>query len=121
MAVLVGEAVDLVLDAGAVARPNPLDHPREERGAVEVVADAQAVERRLQALHDLGENRPAGLDRAAHVAAREARDAQRKLEQENGRLMDERDQLKASVTNWPRATFTRCSSGLLSAPGESST
>jgi len=35
MALLVGEAVNLVFDGGAVARANPLDHPLIEGGAVE--------------------------------------------------------------------------------------
>jgi chromosome segregation ATPase len=43
----------------------------------------------------------------AHTNATEAREAQRKLEQENGQLIDERDQLKASVTNWAAAVTAR--------------
>ena len=39
MAVLVGEAVDLVLDARAVARAHALDHAGEHRAAVEAGAD----------------------------------------------------------------------------------
>ena len=36
---LVGEAVDLVLDGRAVARPDPFDHPGEHRRAIEIVED----------------------------------------------------------------------------------
>jgi hypothetical protein len=39
VAVLVGKAVDLVLDAGAVARAHAFDHAGEHRAAVEAAAD----------------------------------------------------------------------------------
>ncbi len=39
MLVAAGEAVDLVLDRGTVARPDPLDHPGKHRRAVESGAD----------------------------------------------------------------------------------
>ena len=43
----------------------------------------------------------------AHTEATESRTALRKREQENAQLLRERDQLKASVTNWTAAVTTR--------------
>ncbi len=48
--VLVGEAVDLVLDARAVARPHPLDDAREHRAAIETGAD-DLVRARVRVRH----------------------------------------------------------------------
>ena len=42
-----------------------------------------------------------------HTEANEARSTLRKIQQENAQLANERDQLKASVTNWSRAVTER--------------
>ena len=42
-----------------------------------------------------------------HTEANEARSALRQIQQENAQLATERDQLKASVTNWSRAVAER--------------